>query len=249
MSEPYSERAHKEILVESWSNSARTLLLRGHATGGPFAEQHTTNADRSRAESTYEIHGMPEGLTVSPLSAGVRRGECYVRVTLMMDGEPVERLIAAYLTDGKTLSWPPGVHEGFTEGPGLVRMIVGTNPAAGGDTSESVPTNARWKILSWIVTLVCDANVADRSAFLILDDGTNQLMTKLSWSTVAAGETTRFMAGPGLDVIATGNRRAQPIPNETILFQAYRIKTGTVNIQVGDDYGAPVFMVEEWIEE
>ena len=250
MAEQYIERAHKEILIESWSNSAREILLRGHATEGPFAETHTTNADRSRAESTYQIHGEIQSLTVSPATTPVRRGECYVRVSLMLDGEPVQRLTAAYLTDSKTLSWPPGVHEGFTEGPGLKRIVVGTNPAAGAEITEAAPTNAVWKLLALWIQLICDATVINRNVIVIIDDATNTLLALAPDLAQTASQSIEYNMAPHLADRDTAiiSRLTTPLPIID-LPQAYRFRTGTAFIQAGDNYAAPIFEVEEWIQE
>ena len=251
MSEDYEARAHKQLQIESWSNAARTLLIRGATDGGPFAEQHTTNADRSRATETFELHGRPTKLQISPSAAPVRRGECYVRATLLLDGEPVQRLSAGYLTDSKTLSWPPGVFEGFTEGEGIIRYVGGTNPAAGAEVAEVVPTNTRWRLISVFIRLTTDATVANRQAQIVIDDGTD-----LFYSIVAPIVTASilrnhlFIAGYSpLETAFDGNGHVRlPLPNLK-MFQGYRITTNTINLQAGDDYAAPRMLVEEWIEE
>ena len=253
MAETYLERAHLELQIESWSNAAREILLRGNASGGAFAETHTTNADRSRATNTYQIHGAPEALTASPAVAGVRRGECYVRITLLADGEPVKRLVAAYLTDGKTLSWPDGVHEDFTEGAGLIRIVTGTNPAAGAEISEAVPANARWKLKGLIASLVSDATVLNRKVRFEVDDGTNVIFPTITGPNHAASSTFVYVPTAGYPVeqaaIHGANYYIFPLPMDLVLFQGYQIYTVTANIQAGDDWGAPRILVEEWIEE
>ena len=252
MAEPYIERAHKQIQVESWSNAAREILLRGYSEDGPFAESHTTNADRSRATDTYEVHGDPVSISARPLTVPVRRGECYVRVSLLVEGEPVKRLLAAYLTDGKTLSWPPGVHEDFTEGKGLVRLVTGTDPAAGAEILEAVPANARWRILSLRAVLVADATVLNRSARFVVDNGAAQFYETLHPPNQAASETRVYNAAPGMNQETAFDGSAVlrlNLPPEMYLFQGYRIGSVTGNLQAGDNWGPPRLLVEEWIEE
>lgn len=251
MAEPYIERAHQQIQIESWSNSAREILLRGHATGGPFAEVHTTNADRSRASDTFEIHGVPVSIQASPSAAPVRRGECYVRITLLLDGEPVQRLSAGYLTDSKTLSWPPGIFEGFTEGPGLIRVLSGTNPAAGAEWLETVPTNARWRILDIFAKLTTDANVANRSAILRLDDGSSKIWDIVTAYVHAASTVINYHWLPQSlkESTAIQSNIMVPLPPALYAFQGYRLGSQTTNFQAGDDWIAPEILIEEWIEE
>ena len=251
MSEEYEARAHKQLQIESWSNSARTLLIRGATDGGPFAEQHTTNADRSRATDTFELHGSPTMLQVSPETAPVRRGECYVRATLLLDGEPVLRLSAGYLTDSKTLSWPPGVFEAFTDGPGLIRVVTGTDPAANTEITETVPTNARWKIRAIYFLLATDAAVVNRAVELRFDDGTDPLYQISCIQVQTASLNWNYFAGllgeSRQGTIATASINLK-LP-DVVLFQGYRIRTLTGSLQATDNYGAPLIEIEEWIEE
>ena len=253
MSEDYEARAHKQLQIESWSNAARTLLIRGATDGGPFAEQHTTNADRSRATDTFELHGRPTKLQISPSTAPVRRGECYVRATLLLDGEPVQRLSSGYLTDSKTLSGPPGVFESFTEGSGLRHLVTGTNPAAGAEISEAVPTNARWKIRGIFIQLTTDVTVIDRRVAVTFDDGANMYYLKASGGVHPASLTKNYHPTPGYNIDdaafdAQGSIRI-PLPPDVILSAGYRIRSVTANLQAGDNFGAPLLDVEEWIEE
>ena len=251
MAEPFIQRAHKQIQIESWSNSAREILLRGYSEDGPFAESHTTNADRSRAVDTYEVHGDPISITARPAAVPVRRGECYVRLTLVLDGEPVKRFFSAYLTDGKTLAWPPGVFEGFTEGAGLIRTITGTNPAAGAEVSEAVPTNARWRLIAIKLNFTTDGTVANRYVSLTTDDGAVMPFQIYAQPAHAAsvGKTYTFSPAAADRAAALINTINTPIPPELILPQASRIRSLTNSIQAGDDHAAPLLTVEEWIEE
>lgn len=247
MSEIYSERAHKQLLIESWSNSARELLIRGYTTGGPFAESHTTNADRSRASDLYELHGFPEGVQISPLVAPVRRGECYIRLTLMMDGEPVLRMSAAYLTDLQTISWPNGVFEESTDGQGLVRTITGSNPAAGAGITETVPTNARWKFLGVRATFVADATVITRDNKIQFNNGVTTIF-EVEAGGITASQTKNIAFAPGYTDDSAGSNYHSNTP-EILLFQGWGFTMTPGGIQAGDDWGSPTIIVEEWIEE
>ena len=104
------------IRIESWSNSARLLHVRGFTRDGILSFEHTTNSDRSRKAEEFTLPDWPQFITVYPDTVPVRRGECYVRLTLLAAGAPVGILSAGYLTDSKTISWPPGVFEESTSG-------------------------------------------------------------------------------------------------------------------------------------
>jgi len=250
MSEDYEARAHKQLQIESWSNAARTLLIRGATDGGPFAEQHVTNADRSRATDTFELHGIPTKIQISPSTAPVRRGECYVRVTLLLDGEPVQRLASAYLTDSKTLSWPPGQFEGFTEGPGFLEVVQTADPAAGAEVTYTIPTNQRARLRALKLVLVTDATVANRYAHVVIDDGANEITRIESDYAQVASKNLQyfFLEGFPVNSVLT-NEVMRFFPVAFPLMQGSRIRTLTGNMVAGDDHGVGTLFLETWIEE
>jgi len=247
----FPEAETPQLRIESWSNAARLLHIRGFARDGIISFEHTTNSDRSRKAETFDLSDWPIVLEVYPDTAPVRRGECYVRLSLLAAGALVHVLSAGYITDSKTVAWPPGVFESFTEGPGLIRIITGTDPAAGTEISQSVPTNARWRLIALRIVLATDATVATRRIQLLFDDGATTVLRLVSPLTQAENTTRYYMwyIGAPRDTSFYNNRGLFPLPDELYLPQLYRFRTVTVNQQAGDNYQAPVFMVEEWIEE
>ena len=217
MAPTYASKAHLQLQIETWSNSIRTLKVRGFTTGGPIAEDPVTAGDKSRVSNTYEIHGQLEGLSISPLVVPVRRGECYVRATLLVDGEPVQILTAAYLTDSRTLTYPEGIHEGFTMAPGLIRSITGTNPAAGVGLSESVPTNARWKLTSIRAILTNDATVANRTMRIDFEDPTNIMARVVAGAVQTASNTYYYEIFIHASLMAAAVASEMTIPMPEIL--------------------------------
>jgi len=247
---PHREIVSPTLKVESWSNAARTVRVRGYTRKGSFSFDHATNADRSKATTTHSLDGVPIFLTAFTTASPVRRGELYVKIWLMTGTTEVMLLSAQYLTDHKTIRWPPGFVESSVEGPGLLRSITGTDPAAGSEVSETVPTNARWKLRAMSFRLVTDPTVATRMVQLVIDDGTNEFYRYTAIDTQAASASYLYEANP-LGFLPGSIAKAIhiPLPLEVLLFQGWRIRTNTANLQSGDDFGAPQLLVEEWIEE
>jgi hypothetical protein len=56
--------------------------------------------------------------------------------------------------------------------------------------------------------------------------------------------------GAGLHRFADidSSRIVAGIPNGLMLLAGHRIRTNTQNLQVTDDWGAPQFLVKEWLE-
>jgi hypothetical protein len=238
-----------DLLIESYSNAAKILQIRGFTENAQIIADHTTSTDRSLATSTVSITGIPIMLTVRASTTGVKRGACYVKVYLRIEGIIAGLLGACYITDTVRFMWPGGVTESSIEGPGLIRSITGTNPAAGAEISETVPTGARGLLKSLRASLVTDATVANRYPVLTLDDGTTVLDTYMVDSAQAASSTRAISWHPQTPiavVVATGV--GVPISDNRILSEGYRIKTVTSGLVAGDNWGAPQLLVEEWIE-
>lgn len=243
----------KETYLRVVSRCCRSVTLRvyGFTKHGLFDFRHSTNSDRSVATSLHRLPEMPCAVDVGPLSPPLRRGECFGQVQLYMAGAPVYACASGYITDTRGLHWPAPHRKDATEGPGFLRSIAGTNPAAGAEVSETVPTNARWRLYGINFSLVTSADIGDRRVRLLVDDGTNMLMEFACLATQAAS-LTRYYKFHGNCESQTGfinaslyTRLFPPSP----LFQGWRIRTATIGMFAADDYGAPRLLVEEWIEE
>ena len=242
------------IFLETWSNSTRTVQVRGFTEEASFDLTQTTSSDRSVRTSDVFLTVLPISLEVRTTNTPVRRGELFARVTLRVGGKDVELLSSGYLSDGVSLRSPNGKLEGFTEGPGLIRTFIGTNPAVATQISETVPTNARWKLKAIAANFVADANAADRFPNLTLTDAvplemwsskigfaiTANLSVRVQW--IAGHPTTDTALTPTLP-IETG------IPMDIILRAGSTITIPVVSIQAGDDFSAPLVSIEEWLQE
>lgn len=134
---------------------------------------------------------------------------------------------------------------------GILKVITGTNPAAGNEISHTVPSGKRWRLLAARFALVTDATVASRFVAFKITDGTNTLFEGYATAAVSqtASLTYNYSASPILDGSgSSGTKRVIPIPM-ILLGSGYTAGTSTTAIQSGDNYGAPVFLVEEYDEE
>lgn len=246
---PLFEGRALDLLIESYSNATRTLQIRGFTHDAQIVADHITNSDRSLASSSVRITSVPVTLTVRASATGVQRGACYVKIWLRVEGIVVALLGAGYVTDTNTMIWPGGLNESSIDGPGLIRSITGTNPAAGVEISDSVPTGARWKIRSLSFTLVTDATVSNRVVRLQTKFGTN-LFSMISANTLQTASLTWTYSHDlnGENLEASGNLLLMLKLPDMILPADYNIQTDTLNLQAGDNFSAPTMSVEEWIE-
>lgn len=127
---------------------------------------------------------------------------------------------------------------------GRLRFITGTDPAAGANVLETVTAERRWLLHAIAVSLTTDATVANRIVRLQIQnpDGTVILESEDA-AAQAASTTVRYSFG-NWGFNPTSPRMALPLP--ILLPPGARIVTSTAALQVGDNFGAPLLLVEDW---
>lgn len=235
------------------SVDTRLLLPDGRIVPG----RHTLIPTSARAQSDLDIN-LSEGFLLSAAVLATlgnpRRGQTFVRL-LLLRGSPVgqafpEILVADYLDTRFVVGWPGGPQASAVDGAGTMRSIAGADPAAGAEISETVPTNARWRLWGFTFTLVTDATAANRVVDVALDDGAAIYYRASVPTAQTASQTVIYSAAPqGVAQGVTNLRALVPLPTPCPLFQGHRIRTVTQALQAGDNFGAPQYLVEELIEE
>ena len=183
--------------------------------------------------------------------ANVDRG-VYVNARIVRESgatdQPQFTLFSGYIDGGHQPSFPYGRNSAPLEGPGRLRSITGTNPAAGVEISETVPAGAKWKLRGIRAALVTDATVATRVARLLITDGANTTILIPPSATQTASLTREYN---GLDAAlyptTSAAQLAWTLPSEVMLEAGSTITTSTTAIVAGDDWGAPQLLVEEWL--
>jgi hypothetical protein len=229
------------------------MQLSGEVT--PFRHELAPTTDRV---ITTQSFAMTEGWLLSAdlvaVSGSPRRGQCWARVQFTFGRNGVAdafgTVLQGYITDTAGLSLNGSLIGSSADGPGVIRSITGTDPAAGVEISETVPTNARWRVFGVAATLVTDATVANREAALVLDDGTTVNSRSPSRFNHAASLTRLYSFAPQhrIVAVATDTTQTPPMP-DAILMGGARVRTITTNLQAGDNWSAPQLLVEEWIED
>jgi len=237
--------------------TVRMNFHRFSASGLPLVAQLTLSPTSDRAESTATVAvAACELLQVTvEISAGsVRRGQCYVQVFTQHDTGAsaviTARLIGGYLEDGNRLTWPIDTPQHSLSGRGALRSITGTNPDAGVEISETVPTNARWIVHGVRARLVTDSTVANRVPRFVFTDGTSALINQEVPAAQTASQTRDYnVTGSGTAQAVVNSNVLVPLPLRVPMLQGWQIVTATANLQAGDNWGAPVLFIEELIEE
>jgi hypothetical protein len=197
---------------------------------------------------------MSEGfllsLIVEPGIPKLFPGQCFVNAHVRQAGLNLGTLLAGYVETGRPLFWPGGQLAGQREGVGNNFTFIGTDPAAGVEISELVPAFRFWRIASGWFQLTTSATVVARSVHVIIDDPFAQIVYEVQATLAQAASTTAtYSLGEGLPRSgATELLQLMPMPQNFWLGSGRRIRTATVNLQAGDDFGPLQLMVDEWIQ-
>jgi len=232
--------------------SLRLLLPTGEIK--EVAEDYSPPA--TRVTQNYWIP-LPESylLTATVIGwGGLKVGGCWVRCLLVYGGPKCHTypalLVAGYVADFSGLAWPYPRYIHPCEGPGRLRLIVGTDPAPGNEITESVSTGARWRVLSIRATLVTDSTAATRAVLLSLWDGATLFYQSCSLVDQPASNTYYYQWAQGIDrsTVQRFGRVQDQLPMGLCLTAGQSFTSNTAALQAGDNWGAPVYLVEEWIE-
>ena len=246
----FPEFKQPELLITSRSSVACTLFVRGFTPHGLIDISHVCNTDRSAKETQHKIPGLPSSLYVGVITGNPKRGTTYVSVILRLGGVRVGVLAQGYVYLGRDLSWPWGTIEGSLEGRGYIKFVESSDPSAGAEASITVPTNARWRIISAYIILATDATSVDRVPHLLVDNGQKIVVDSVVAAAIQASSSARlcWMAGAGYGRYDQ-NSQTMPLPVDCYAYAGWRIRTDTTSLQAGDDYTSLKLAVEEWIEE
>jgi hypothetical protein len=227
----------------------------------------TSNGERGPDRRTARAHrrlrveladfprrrGLLTQVQIRSSSAGMLRGQTFAILEVIRGREGAVQslgtLLQGYVTTNWRLAWPGAALESSLSGRGKLRYIGGNNPAAGAEISESVPAGVRWLLKTFTFVLVASAAAANRSPILTIDDGATVIFETGSNVLQIASQTSKYRAGAGVPLALYDTRAYHlPLPPDLWLGGGSRIRTVTGGLDVGDDYAAPIYLVEEFIE-
>lgn len=192
--------------------------------------------------------------TVRVTTGTALRGQCFVNLAAQRwsgtGGLVFATLLADYVTTRFSPVWPGGPLKSPLEGQGALVTFIGTNPAVNVEATVTVPTGARWRLMTVAGVLVTDGNAATRVASLRITDGTNlDYQTDPTASQIAS--LTRFYFGStqSLYTAALTTNLVWPLPSALFLEAGSVISTVTTLRQATDDWAALIVVAEEWITD
>lgn len=255
--------ADDSILVQVWNSSSGQSLSVDYRLLLPIGvivpAREVIRPSSDRLVNAFHIRtneGFLLSLAINTLTSGTKPGETFARAQLFRGrttstAEQFGQLLTSgYVSAQNSLGWPPGKLEGSLDTRVATRAITGTDPAAGVEISETVPTNARWRLVAFRFVFTTSATVATRTVQLEFRNAGVPVLFINSVASQTAGlihEYIYFIGAPyALDVL--GGDHLAPLPEGAWLGAGDRIDTNTSNLQAGDNFEAPRLVVEEWIE-
>lgn len=258
----YSSGEDTLVVTAFCKLSGVTLAVRYRAIdldGRPVTSGDNFAPTSNRLATTLTIR-LPIGWIYSVdifATAGLpRMGDCYVTVDVVRGesaaGTVQQTLVQNYVTTSYKLAWPGSTSISPLDGVGSLRVIVGSTPAPGADIAEQAATSARFQILAFQSRLVCGIGVANRQPELTIDDGANEYYRAPSLAAIPASTTIRITWAPGM----TNQISTSAAPGSWIVTlgdQLYvppggRVRTLTQGIQAADQWDAPRYLVNDWID-
>lgn len=221
---------------------------------------HVPNSDRTVHTTEHELGvGSLLNLTVFASTGTPLLGQTFVIVQLIRGVGTAAiilgTLLQGYVTSTQHLGWPGSPISLSTEGQGAIRFLTGTTPAPGAELAESVPTGARWQLLTFYTQFNCSAAAATRTPRLRLFNAPVVTNIGIFSSTynLAANEVAGLTWASGLgaqvfDPITPPGFPALVLPSDTPLTAGMQINTVTQQLQAADQYLAISYMVREWLE-
>lgn len=233
--------------------SARLLGVDGRPS--PSVWFHTPNTDRSASSNDFPLSGQTLlNVRVVATSGSPLVGQTFVIVQLIRGigaaAIVLGTVLQGYVTTTQGLGWPGSAIVSSTDGEPAIRTIVGTTPAAGVDILETVPTGARWELLSVVADMTTGAGGAATAGYFSIDDGVNVYNRVRSGICGGAGVTCNFAWSQNVQFqsIAAGVIfNLQPLAANRML-AGHRFSMQNANGAGNKTWSAPVYNVREWLD-
>lgn len=249
------------LRIEAWNSvTGATLAVHGrwfneHGEQQPFAHTLALTADRARNRVDVALaKGYLVNLVAFVTGASPLIGQTFVKLSLIrgLTGATVllGTLLQGYTTAEQALAWPGSPMQSSLEGGGAIRTITGTNPAAGVDFSETVPTGARWEFLSIRAQLVTSAAAGTRNPLLNMATSGVEFVRSTPPIGFGPSITAECAWGAGMPSVSQAgyNGFQSGTPVSLQLPAAATVSAATSGLDAGDNWGAPTYAVREWLE-
>lgn len=259
---PFYTTGEDNLRVTTYNSAAgvslkitgRLLDAAGRATSDIWT--HTPNTDRSAKSTDITLSGSTLlNLTVFAGAGTPNVGQTFVIVKLIRGigagAIVLGTILQGYVTIDQALGFPGSALQQSSDGPGAVRTIAGTVPAAGAEVAETVPTGARWELLLFTARFVPQAPLGiNRMPMLYAQLAGLTLFFVPIGRTVDAPNalSCNWSSGLGLQANNVAVYAATGLPVSIPLLGGTILATLTDGLQAADTYTVVNYTVREWLE-
>lgn len=193
-------------------------------------------------------------LSISQLGSGPQLGGAFIVAQLVRGtgsaAVVLATLVQGYITGLQAQAWPGSPVSYSTEGLGGLRLITGTQPAAGSEILETVPNGARWQVLRFSAQLVTSAAAGVREPHFALTAGPTTETEVIPGVGQNPSVTMNWFWAPGvLNVASAGGNYVQVgVPDPLFVAGLENLTTHTLNLAAGDQWRFVSYVVREWLE-
>lgn len=237
------------------------LVLNGRTVGNdgqpkPLQQFFTPTSDRVFSRVDIPLTGD----TILNISVAVSQGkpamgQTFALVQLIRGtgaaAQTVGTILSGCITDSHAVGWPGSPIVSPLDGNGYYRAITGTTPLAGAEVNEVVPTGARWELITVRLELATSAVAGVRKPLLLIFNTINTVTMSLN---TFMNPSTTYIAQLGqtwpleAETHTAFNYTQAPLPQGMNLLAGWSFQTTTENLQNGDQWSAPIYLVREWLE-
>lgn len=236
------------LRLQVQASNSSTLTIRGFTRSGVFTFSAVTAATSLLETFNFRLPDIPIMVSVVDGTNSLIQGTCYATLFLTLNNDIAYSLCCGMVFARRAISYPVSGNELARPSAGVLRSFNGTDPAAGAEVSQTVTAGQLWNIKSVVVTLVTDANVANRRVHIVFRNGGGETVRAYATIDQAASTTVKYIfAHYGYTPDETDtNTVLINIPDNVFLESGSDFITATTNIQVGDNFGAPRVTLEHW---
>lgn len=229
----------------------RLLAKDGSVKPGLFKQVPTSN--RTATSTDFAMAGgFVTNITVVATAGTPKIGQTFVIVQIIRGvgatAIVLGTMLQGYVTTTQSLGWPGSAVVSSTEGEPCVRTIIGT-ATGGADATETVPTGARWELLSVRALATNSAAGIATPVRCRLDDGSNiysEVYTPNYGGVSTVNPVCFGENGPtGSAAITGGVAVFGTLPiNRMLAGHRFTLHSDSG----GNTWAAPVYTVREWQE-
>lgn len=249
------------LRIEGWNSVAGVALELtfrfANVDGSIEPQRYTLPLTADRQSTGLDISLAPGyllNMAVFASGGAPKIGQTFVCIKLIrgFGGATIVMglLLQGYVTAEQGLGWPGSPIASSTDSEPALRVITGTAPAAGAEITETVPTGARWELVSLGATHQGDGSGANRTARLLFLSGAAVMAAFPQAFLEGVGNLQGYCWTQGLPLSAglAGDRQVQGLVTQVALPQGAQIRTSTIGLGPADQWSAPTYLVREWLE-